>query len=156
MEIFKILEQTYIEKQSQMIARAFNLYVRDDIERTELDRVIYIITNLNQHLINVLEKYLPDEVILNKKFDVNYEALGGGQLFRKDDEYHTDDIAYDRQIWRFFGQRQKELPQELVNFGFYTGVEIPLTMDLENLPQQEYTPTRFFLWFVTHVLRDNN
>jgi len=56
----------------------------------------------------------------------------------------------------FFYRTEVNVPQELINFGFYKPQEIALTVDLEKIPQQEYAPTRFFLWFMTNILRDND
>lgn len=154
-EIFKILEQTYIEKQSQMMARAFTLYVLGEIDKTRLDQLVYIVTNLNQHLINRLEGYFPDNAIINKAFNLDYEALGGGELFRNNDDYTKEDISYDRKIWGFFSTEETDVPQEFVNWGFYQAIDVDLTMDLEKLPKQKYRPTKFFLWFVTIIMKGN-
>lgn len=155
-EIFKILEQTYIEKQSQMMANAFSLYVLGKIDKIKLDLLIYIITNLNQHLINKLESYFPDDTITKKAFDLEYEVLGGGGLFRNNDDYTKEEISYDRKIWSFFSKSEKNVPQEFINWGFYQATDVALTMDLEKLPTQEYLPTRFFLWFFTTIMKENN
>ncbi|EHU1490874.1 TPA: hypothetical protein ACGA4X_003556 [Acinetobacter baumannii] len=154
-EIFKILEQTYIEKQSQMMARAFSLYVLKKIEKHTLDQLTYIITNLNQHLINKLEEYLPEDAITIKEFDLHYGSIGLNAIFNPNGNYTREEIAYDRKIWSFFSRKYKNVPQALINFEFYKPIDMAITMDLETFPQQEYEPTRFFLWFVTHILKDN-
>ncbi|EPJ5410451.1 hypothetical protein LPI62_001349, partial [Acinetobacter baumannii] len=154
-EIFKILEQTYIENQSQMMARAFSLYVQKKIEKPILDQLIYIITNLNQYLINKLEEYLPEDAITIKEFDLLHESIGLDSIFNPDGNYTRDEIAYDRKISSFFSRKYKNVPQALINFEFYKPIDMAITMDLETLPQQEYEPTRFFLWFVTHILKDS-
>lgn len=155
-EIFKILEQTYIEKQSQMMARAFSLYVLGKINKTRLDQLVYIITNLNQHLINKLEDYFPDNTITNKPFDLDYDSLGGGELFRNNDDYTKEEISYDRKIWGFFSTEETNIPQEFVNWGFYQAIDVDLTVDLEKLPKQKYKPTRLFLWFITSIMKESD
>lgn len=154
-EIFKILEQTYIEKQSQMIARAFTLYVLGKINRKRLDHLVHIITSLNQHLINTLEDYLPEEEITTKEFDLDYESIGLATIFGESTDYSKEEISYDRKVWNFFGNKKKNVPQEFINWGFYQATDVPLTVDLEKLPAQEHEPTRFFLWFVTLIMKEN-
>lgn len=154
-EIFKILEQTYLEKQSQMMARAFSLYVKNKIDRQKLDQLVYIINNLNQHLINKLDKYLPNDAITTREFDLEYGSIGLDALFNSERQYTNEEICYDRKIYSFFGSKKRNVPQELINFEFYQATEMPITMDQEKLPQQEYEPTRFFLWFVTCILKNN-
>ncbi|WMG20102.1 hypothetical protein [Acinetobacter johnsonii] len=156
LDLLKTLDLTIHRNQSEMLARLFECYVLNEINTAKFHHLKYIIVKLDQHLINTLESYLPDQTITTKKFDLEYEALGGGALYRNDADYTQEEVAYDRKIWSFFSTKKENVPQELINFGFYDAIEIPLTMDLEKLPQQEYKPTRFFLWFVTHILRDND
>lgn len=56
LEIFKILEQTTLEHQARMIAKAFNLYTKKDIQKQEFDKYTYIITRLNNHLILLIDE----------------------------------------------------------------------------------------------------
>ncbi|HGI7032715.1 TPA: hypothetical protein ACJTOE_004580, partial [Klebsiella aerogenes] len=156
LDLLKTLDLTIHKNQSEMLARLFECYVLNEIETAKFHHLKYIIVKLDQHLINVLESYLPDQTITSKKFDLEYKTLGGGVLFRNDTNHPQEELSYDRKIWNFFSQNKECVPQELINFGFYEAIEIRLTMDLEKLPQQKYKPTRFFLWFVTHILRDNN
>lgn len=56
LEIFKILEQTTLEHQARMIAKAFNLYTKKDIQKQEFDKYTYIISRINSHLINLIKE----------------------------------------------------------------------------------------------------
>ena len=154
-EVFKILEQTYIDKQSQMLAKAFQLYVKNIIKKPKFDQLVYIITNLNQHLINKLDAYLPDDAITSKEFELEQQSIGFETLFGETEKYSKEELAYDRRIWSFFGKKEKNIPQEFVNFEFYKPEEMPLSACLETIPQTEYKPTRFFLWFITRIFLDN-
>ncbi|MCU4350904.1 hypothetical protein [Acinetobacter ursingii] len=154
-EIFKILEQTHLEKQSEMIARAFQLLTSGEIERKKLDQILYVITNLNQYLLNTLEDYLPDEVITSKKFNLKYEFIGLDSILPSTDtSYSQQEISYDRKLSSFLNTQMKNVPQELINFGFYEPIAMILYVGAENLPQQEYKPTRFFIWFITHIFKN--
>lgn len=138
-----------------MIARAFTLYVLGKINRKRLDHLVHIITSLNQHLINTLEDYLPEEEITTKEFDLDYESIGLATIFGESTDYSKEEISYDRKVWNFFGNKKKNVPQEFINWGFYQATDVPLTVDLEKLPAQEHEPTRFFLWFVTLIMKEN-
>lgn len=54
-EILGILDQTYIEKQAQMIFRTAKLLKDKAISKSEFDKYTYIITRLNNHLIHLIE-----------------------------------------------------------------------------------------------------
>lgn len=56
LEIFKILENTLIEKQAIMLAKTFKLYASGHLSKQNFDKYTYIITKLNQHLINLLQE----------------------------------------------------------------------------------------------------
>lgn len=57
-EIFKILESTYIEKQAELIAIAFKQRIRGNISEDSFHKYIHVITQLNHHLIQLIEKDL--------------------------------------------------------------------------------------------------
>jgi len=57
-EIFKILESTYIEKQAELIAIAFKQRVKGNISEDNFHKYIHIITQLNHHLIQLIEQDL--------------------------------------------------------------------------------------------------
>lgn len=156
LDLLKTLDLTIHQKQSEMLARLFECYVLNEIDTAKFHHLKYIIVKLDQHLINIIESHLPDPVITRKKFDLEYESIGFHTLFGIDTKYSNEEKSYDRKVMNFFSQKNTNVPQELINFGFYESIEIPLTIDLEKLPQQEYKPTRFFLWFITSILLDNN
>ena len=138
-----------------MIARAFQLLTSGEIERKKLDQILYVITNLNQYLLNTLEDYLPDEVITSKKFNLKYEFIGLDSILPSTDtSYSQQEISYDRKLSSFLNTQMKNVPQELINFGFYEPIAMILYVGAENLPQQEYKPTRFFIWFITHIFKN--
>ncbi|KHN66732.1 hypothetical protein DH17_17800 [Acinetobacter oleivorans] len=57
LETIKILEKTFIEKQAEMLARAFRIYIKNStLENKSLFyKLTYIITKLDHHLINEIE-----------------------------------------------------------------------------------------------------
>ena len=67
-EIFKILESTYIEKQAELISLAFRQRVKKIILDDEFNEYIHIISQLNRHLIAVIDGDLIDvkEKVLKK------------------------------------------------------------------------------------------
>ncbi|MGE8646235.1 hypothetical protein [Acinetobacter vivianii] len=155
LDLLKTLDLTIHKNQSEMLARLFECYILDEIDTAKFHHLKYIIVKLDQHLINVLESYLPDQTITTKKFDLEHESIGLRSIFDTEHHYTKEEISYDRKIWSFLGGKKKNVPQEFVTFEFYKAIEMPITMDQEKLPQQEYSPTRFFLWFVTHILKNN-
>lgn len=56
LEILGILDQTYLEKQAKMIGRITILLRNGEITKQEFDKYTYIITKLNNHLINLIEE----------------------------------------------------------------------------------------------------
>lgn len=65
LETIKILEKTFIEKQAEMLARAFKFYVSNPTEENKsmFNKFVFII--------NKLDRYLMDEIEAIKKFPVN-------------------------------------------------------------------------------------
>lgn len=57
-EIFKILENTILEKQSKYIAIAFKKYVRDEIDSRKFHQYLHVINQLNRHIDNEIEQDL--------------------------------------------------------------------------------------------------
>ena len=55
-EILGILDQTYLEKQVKMIARSTKLFKDQIISKQQFDQYTYIVTKLNNHLINLLQE----------------------------------------------------------------------------------------------------
>ncbi len=55
-EILGILDQTYLEKQAKMIARSTKLFKDQIISKQQFDQYTYIVTKLNNHLINLLQE----------------------------------------------------------------------------------------------------
>lgn len=82
-EIFKILEKTHLEKQSEYIAKVFVQYVKNKITNQKLHEYIHIIEQLNTHILNLLDEDLAQfksffyehnlEVDLNS--DINYQRF---------------------------------------------------------------------------------
>ena len=74
-EIFKILESTYIEKQAELISLAFRQRVKKIILDDEFNEYIHIISQLNRHLISVIDGDLIDvkREILKKESEENTE-----------------------------------------------------------------------------------
>lgn len=156
LDLLKTLDLTIHKTQSEMLARLFECYILNEINSEKFHHLKYIIVKIDQYLLNKLEEYLPDEEITSRKFDLEYESLGGGALYRNDAEFTKESISYDRKIWSFFSTRKEKIPPEFINFEFYHASDMQSFAGAEFIPRQEYQPTRFFLWFVTHILRNNN
>ena len=56
LEIFKILESTILEKQAQLLAKSFKYLTKKEIDDKTFNQYTYIITKLNNHLINLLQE----------------------------------------------------------------------------------------------------
>lgn len=57
-EIFKILENTILEKQSKYIAIAFKRYVRGEVNSRKFHQYLHVINQLNRHIDNEIEQDL--------------------------------------------------------------------------------------------------
>lgn len=57
-EIFKILEKTFLEKQAEFMAIAFRRYVRSEISSQNLYEYIHVIEQLNRHTLDLIEQDL--------------------------------------------------------------------------------------------------
>lgn len=57
-EIFKILEETYIEDQAKYMSRAFRKLVLGEITKERFNEYIHIIVKLNHHIFSELKKEL--------------------------------------------------------------------------------------------------
>ncbi|MCU4483910.1 hypothetical protein [Acinetobacter ursingii] len=57
-EIFKILENTFLEQQAKFIAQAFKKFVRHKISSEILYEYIHVTEKLNRHVLNLIEKDL--------------------------------------------------------------------------------------------------
>lgn len=156
LDLLKTLDLTIHKKQSEMLARVFECYVLNEINADKFHHLKYIVVKLDQYLLNKLENYLPDDTITTRKFDLEHESIGLDAIFGATQKYSKKEISYDRKVWSFFGNKEKNVPQEFINFEFYEAVDMISFAGAETIPQQEYKPTRFFLWFVTHILRNNN
>ncbi|EMR5776502.1 hypothetical protein J624_1097 [Acinetobacter baumannii 1062314] len=57
-EIFKILENTILEKQSKYIAIAFKKYVRGEINSRKFHQYLHVIDQLNSHIVDEIQQDL--------------------------------------------------------------------------------------------------
>lgn len=80
LETIKILEQTHLDKQAEMLARAFKLYIKAPTVESKITfhKNIHIITNIDQHLINEIDKIkdyptepAPSSYITNRKLNIH-------------------------------------------------------------------------------------
>lgn len=86
LEILGILDQTYLEHQARMIGRVTLLLKDKKISKQEFDKYIYIITKLNNHLIDLIDELYLIETNRNEpdfEFDIknpNMELVSFGFL----------------------------------------------------------------------------
>lgn len=156
LDLLKTLDLTVHKKQSEMLGRLLECYILNEIDTDRFHHLKYVIVKLDQYLLNKLESYLPEESIANIKFDLNYKWIGIEELLENSSFYTQDEITYGQKVGNFLGTKQEKVHQEFITFEFYEPIEIPLTMDLDKMPQQDYKPTKLFLWFITNILKDNN
>ncbi|HCT3680074.1 hypothetical protein [Acinetobacter baumannii] len=57
-EVFKILEKTFLEKQAIFMAKAFERYVKKQISEEKLNQYFHVIEQLNQHILTQIERDL--------------------------------------------------------------------------------------------------
>lgn len=73
LEIFKILESTFLEKQAIMLAKTFKLYASAHLSKQDFDKFTYIISKLNQHLFSQI-------IQLNDLYNENIDFEGGASV----------------------------------------------------------------------------
>ncbi len=154
-EIFKILEQTYVELQGRMMARAFKLLAISEIDQLKFYKLIHIITKLNPYMISCIEKISPDEFIFSRPYDPNYKYRGGLSFLSSPVELDRQTIKYERTLNSYFFSEFENIPQDFIDFGFFKAKEVELIDGMEKIPKAVYKPTREFLWFLSHIFRDS-
>jgi len=86
LEILGILDQTYLERQARMVGRVTLLLKDKKISKQEFDKYTYIITKLNNHLIDLIDELYLIETNRNDpdfEFDIknpNMELVNFGFL----------------------------------------------------------------------------
>ncbi|MEI1702474.1 hypothetical protein V8P79_08515 [Acinetobacter baumannii] len=153
-EIFKILEQTYVERQGRMIARAFKLLAVSKIDRLKFDKLVHIITRLNPYLISSIENISPDDGIFDRPYDPEYEYIGPLYFLDSPTEHDPEIEKYERKLNSFFHREFQDFPQDFIDFEFLKAETVELTMDMTQIPPAVYKPTKDFLWFLSHIFRD--
>lgn len=133
-EIFKILEQTHLEKQSEYIAKVFVQYVKNEITNQKLHQYIYIIEQLNTHILNLLDEDLSQfkrffyehklEVDLNS--DINYQRFLSVNVSTKQELQFIGFINknYIEQKFAFDGKIKTQATYERTDlyFDFYKSI----------------------------------
>lgn len=153
-EIFKILEQTYVELQGRMMARAFKLLAVSEIDRLKFHKLIHIITRLNPYLISYIEKISPDESVFDRPYDPEYKYRGLLSFIDSSTEHDPEIEKYERKLNSYFYREFQYFPQDFIDFGFLEAKTVELTMDMTQIPPAVYKPTKDFLWFLSHIFRD--
>lgn len=146
LEVFKILEQTVIEEQAEMLARAFSLHVKGGISDSEMHKYIYIIKRIDKHLMEEIDhishyklnprsySYNPSHPEYQRR--LAQEIAQGYKPSFKPMAY-TDDSEFI-----------KNVNPELVNFGFVKRRANIVIIDGSQL----YEPTEFFINFKKDIL----
>ena len=105
-EIFKILENTMLEDQAKMLAKAFQLLAQEQISKHEFDKYTYIITKLNNYLIILIKElytssrdtdqskfYFPSPNMDLISFEF-LEEIGNNQKFTTKSNYQRTQFFY--------------------------------------------------------------
>lgn len=69
-EIFKILDNTILEDQARMLAKAFQIFTQEKISKQDFDKYTYIISRLNNHLIHLIREL---SLVETNKDDPDFE-----------------------------------------------------------------------------------
>ncbi|WP_445661211.1 hypothetical protein [Acinetobacter sp. F16] len=132
LEIFKILENTLLEKQAKMSAKAFKLYVIKECSREELDKYFYIITKISRHLVLIIDHLSK----LPKLPNDNFVKCSDGQIGYK----KASDLIENANL-------------ELVSFDFIRPI-INLDPESDVRDPTKYFITPYFYNFYENIFKD--
>ena len=133
-EILGILDQTYLEKQARMIFRATKLFKDTQITKHEFDKFTYIITKLNNHLMNLIDEiYLISDDFQNNPQSTNHP-----------------DIKIGTKLQTTFPSPN----MNLISFGFLKEESQPTSIGADIYPPTKYTRTKFFYDFYENIFKD--
>lgn len=126
LETIKILEQTILEKQAEMLARAFQLYIKDPTPDSKkfFHKNVHIINNIDEYLISAIEDL--------KNYPVNppVPRVRIGQ--------RLDFTGYVNNPHK-----------DLINFGF---LKLP-KVGINSAGSEYYEVTEFFVFFFNNILK---
>ena len=130
LEMFKILENTVLEKQSMMLAKVFRKYILTEITKEQFDKFSYIIMRLNNHLI--------------KKIENIYQLYNS----RKNDPNQSKYPEYSINI--------QNPNMELLSFDFLEPNEEPFWGGEQNeiYKKSKFMVTEDFLYFYNEIFQD--
>lgn len=141
LEVFKILESTYLEKQASMLAVIFSAYVNGNLERSKFDKYVNLISKIDNHVWNMIVE------------DLKYAEIIKDQGFT--------DIKLPENVEDIFsvGNFQKILlskSNELRVIGFIEDEisETPLTLSGSIKPETKSKRTHFYLDFYLDIFRN--
>ncbi|EMN2536892.1 hypothetical protein RZ964_002540 [Acinetobacter baumannii] len=134
-EIFKILENTILEKQSKYIAIAFKRYVRGEIDSRKFHQYLYVIDQMNRHIVDEIEQDL--------------------EIVDKHTMHGLPSIENEMSIVAFTNTNASK-NQVLQNIGFLVErtekQELLMTGDFE--PKLFYFRTRLYLDFYLEIIKE--
>lgn len=135
-EIFKILENTFLEKQAEYIAKAFKKYVQERITSQKLYEYIHVIEQLNRHILTLIEQDL-------KNLETYYIQHG---ITKRHDELG---------IANFISTNvSKNQVLQMIGFISEKPKEQPLTFSGSIKPEMEYKRTDLYLDFYLDIIEE--
>ncbi|MDI9820496.1 hypothetical protein [Acinetobacter baumannii] len=126
LETIKILEQTNLDRQAEMLARAFQLYIKNPISENKksFHRNVHIIKKIDEHLISEIEDL--------KNYPVNPPAP-------------RVKIGQSLDFTGYVNNPHKDL----INFGF---LKLP-KVGINSAGREYYEVTEFFEFFFNNILK---
>lgn len=131
LEIFKVLENTVLEKQAIMLAKAFKAYQSKKCDKEEYDKYVYIICRLDNYLIKLIEN------MFNNGYD--YSEI--------EPSFEKDGLII--QVGKTHTSHFFKPNLELLNFDF---LEVKKLDYIDQNQETKYVRTLFFFHFYENII----
>ncbi|MEJ5033934.1 hypothetical protein WH243_01320 [Acinetobacter sp. MYb177] len=131
LELFKVLENTSLEKQACMLAKAFKAFLSRKCDKDEYDKYVYIICRLDNHLIKLIE------TMFNKGYDHS----------EIEPSFEKDGLII--QVGKTHSSYFFKPNLELLNFDFLETEKLNHTLQNQEV---KYIRTLFFLHFYENII----
>lgn len=136
-EIFKILEDTFLEQQAKFIAKSFQKFVRGIISNEDLYQYFHVIEQLNRHLLTLIEQDLEN---LHSYYRQHYLTI------------KFDDLG----IMNFFDTNvSRNHALQFIGFIVVEPSDTPITFSGALKPEVKYRRTQLYLNFYRNIMIDS-
>jgi len=133
LEIFKILESTYLKEQAEYNAIAFRKYVRSEINKQKFNQYIHVIKQLTRHILSEIETDLFNVKTYNPQGLPNNEN--------------------DSSVYEFFHLCSKNQTLQTIGFVLEDVLDMPIGYSGSVQPTMIYKRTGLYLDFYLDIIK---